>query len=206
MDFRKENLIYQKNNSLTQDLIYEIIVNFNDLNMFFTKGDNENRFIKIKTFLKNEMEKNIKGYINNINRFCVIDKSQNYDILYSILPNSNNIKISDFFFKQINYNDDNNLKNDVENIINKKRVVYMYENYGRCSKIKKFHFIWFLNDYDGEIIFWNNYSIKPVAGKLLIFPASWCFTFVELTKFNQTIYTISGFIYEETHGVSERDK
>ena len=172
----------------------------------------------------------------NINNLCVINKTQNYNIQFSVLPNSNDsndMKFSDFLIKQNIYNisdytpseefetkdldgdrgatekgeDESykpltfspnvvNINTNEKSIINNKRIIFLYEDSGKTTRIKKFHFIWFLNEYEGEIIFWNNYSIKPLAGKLIIFPASWCFPFFELTKFNQTIFTISGFIYE----------
>lgn len=242
MDFKKEKFIYQKNNSITQYLIYEIISNYKELNMYFKKdnidkiNDTNNLFLKIKNVLKNEINKNINCYINNINNLCVINKTQNYNIQFSVLPNSNDsndMKFSDFLIKQNIYNisdytpseefetkdldgdrgatekgeDESykpltfspnvvNINTNEKSIINNKRIIFLYEDSGKTTRIKKFHFIWFLNEYEGEIIFWNNYSIKPLAGKLLIFPASWCFPFFELTKFNQTIFTISGFIYE----------
>ena len=242
MDFKKEKFIYQKNNSITQYLIYEIISNYKELNMYFKKdnidkiNDTNNIFLKIKNVLKNEINKNINCYINNINNLCVINKTQNYNIQFSVLPNSNDsndMKFSDFLIKQNIYNisdytpseefetkdldgdrgatekgeDESykpltfspnvvNINTNEKSIINNKRIIFLYEDSGKTTRIKKFHFIWFLNEYEGEIIFWNNYSIKPLAGKLLIFPASWCFPFFELTKFNQTIFTISGFIYE----------
>jgi len=57
-------------------------------------------------------------------------------------------------------------------------------------------FIWFMNDYDGEILFPNNHKIIPKKGKLIIFPASWVFPYEEINNKSAEIIMITGYFYK----------
>jgi hypothetical protein len=57
-------------------------------------------------------------------------------------------------------------------------------------------YIWFLNDYDGEIIFWNEYRIIPKCGKFIMFPISWCFPYQEIIHSDANKYIVYGYIYK----------
>lgn len=61
-------------------------------------------------------------------------------------------------------------------------------------KKKQFLYIWFLNDYDGEISFFNDYKIIPKAGLFILFPISWCFPYSEFIKLNENRYIIYGYL------------
>ena len=76
------------------------------------------------------------------------------------------------------------IENDTQ-FINTKNVLY---------NEKLFSFVWFLNDCQCEIIFWNEYIVKSSIGKLFIFPISWCFPYEEIGIINTEQYIITGFI------------
>jgi hypothetical protein len=58
-------------------------------------------------------------------------------------------------------------------------------------------FIFYLNDVDegGETEFWGKYKVKPVTGRLVIFPASWTYPHCGLMPISHDKYIITGWIY-----------
>ncbi len=58
-------------------------------------------------------------------------------------------------------------------------------------------FIFYLNTVDegGETEFWRKYKIKPVAGRLVIFPAIWAYPHCGLMPISNDKYIITGWIY-----------
>jgi hypothetical protein len=194
---KKENFIYTKLNSLTEPIINEIINNYKFLKLHFDEimvTDNnfscENKdykmlnYLKIKKYLSNEIQTNLYKYIEIINKL-----SENNT--FKVLHNSDSVNISNFNYNKIDTNQ--NLINDRS--FDDRRIEHLYHSKYSIFKEKKFFFLWFLNEYNGEIIFWNNYVIKPKAGMLLIFPSSWCFPFSEFIEENQIKYAISGYVF-----------
>ena len=61
-------------------------------------------------------------------------------------------------------------------------------------------FIFYLNTVDegGETEFWCKYKIKPVAGRLVIFPALWAYPHCGRMPISQDKYIITGWIYVRT--------
>jgi hypothetical protein len=58
-------------------------------------------------------------------------------------------------------------------------------------------FIFYLNTVDegGETEFWGKYKVKPVTGRLVIFPASWTYPHCGLMPISHDKYIITGWIY-----------
>ena len=58
-------------------------------------------------------------------------------------------------------------------------------------------FIFYLNTVDegGETEFWGKYKVKPVAGRLVIFPASWTYPHCGLMPISHDKYIITGWLY-----------
>jgi hypothetical protein len=58
-------------------------------------------------------------------------------------------------------------------------------------------FIFYLNTVDegGETEFWGEYKVKPVSGRLVIFPASWTYPHCGLRPISHDKYIITGWIY-----------
>ena len=159
--YKKETFIYQKYNSITNELcddIIEIYNNSSDKSLIqYTIA-----FSKIKKYLINILQKYLFDYKKQMNK----------------------LKIFNFNFDQCNF--------IIEDSRSHNNIHYMY----KMSKNNSYHFIyiWFLNDYDGEIIFFNDYKIKPKGGLFLLFPISWCFPYQELIKLNENRYIIYGYI------------
>lgn len=61
-------------------------------------------------------------------------------------------------------------------------------------------FIFYLNTVDegGETEFWRKYKIKPVAGRLVIFPASWTYPHCGLMPISHDKYIITGWVYAKS--------
>lgn len=168
--YKKETFIYEKNNSITDELCKDIIEIFeNDIsnNNRYTMDYND-EYKKIKRYLTEELKKYIHNYEKKINGM------KDYKII--------DIKNHNFVF----YIENNNKPNDIINYINRTTVK---------NNVRLLMYIWFLSDYDGEIIFWNEYKIIPKAGKFIMFPVSWCFPYQELIQLQTKKYIIYGYIY-----------
>ncbi len=59
-------------------------------------------------------------------------------------------------------------------------------------------YIWYLNDISegGETNFVKNFKIKPVAGRLLLFPSTWSYPHAGLIPISSDKYIVTGWIYE----------
>jgi hypothetical protein len=180
--YKKETFIYEKSNSITNDLCKDIIEIYNNdekkkINQKYNIDENI-EYKKLKTYLITDLNTHIFNYIKKIN------KIYNYNL---ININMNEIKIIDYSFFIDNNSSNNSSSNNIT-FINR----FSIEKHGN---IKKFMYIWFLNDYDGELIFWNEYKIIPKCGNFLLFPVSWCFPYQEIINFNTNKYIIYGYIY-----------
>jgi len=58
---------------------------------------------------------------------------------------------------------------------------------------KNMCFVWGLSSEQNELLFWNEYQVQLKAGKLLMFPNSWCFPYKEVVKNMKDAYIIYGF-------------
>jgi hypothetical protein len=82
---------------------------------------------------------------------------------------------------------------------------YVYHNDSMVewtSKRKRFMtYLWYLNDVveGGETAFNGEYKVKPTAGKLILFPASWTFPHCGKMPVSSDKYIITGWIYTTTH-------
>lgn len=168
--YKKETFIYQKEQSIPDELCNDIIeiYNYNAVTISGKYNINENmNYLKIKEFLIKELNENLVKYYKQINTL------KNGNLLY-------------FTQHKIDFYIENN-KTISENT---KKINRFSEN-----KLKLLMCIWFLNEYDGEISFWNEYKIQPKAGKLVIFPVSWCFPYQELIHLQANKYIIYGYVY-----------
>jgi hypothetical protein len=81
----------------------------------------------------------------------------------------------------------------------KGRYIY-HQDFLTEWKTKKFRvitFLWYLNDVEkgGETEFWGTHRIKPEAGKLLFFPATWTYPHRGMMPISNDKYIITGWIY-----------
>ena len=203
--FSKERLIFQKEKTITDELCDDIIMIFDKEllnnnciicnNGTFLDIENNPLYIRITNILGIEILKLYNKYLSNV------------DSSFTKIPNLNyNFKI-----KKMCYSDNNILYNN----INTKLIQH-------TNKVKLLHYIFFLNDYDGEYIFFtpfdsqsesfstvitqseigvmnekrpNNYAIKPKKGSVLIFPVSIHFSYTENIKLFESKYIIEGYLY-----------
>lgn len=73
---------------------------------------------------------------------------------------------------------------------------HIYNN--KCIHNRIITYIWYLNDISegGETNFVKNFKIKPVAGRLLLFPSTWSYPHAGLIPISSDKYIITGWIYE----------
>lgn len=189
--FNKEQFIYEIDNSITEELCSEIINKFNEdrdnkscLHYLFLTT----KWIRIKKCLITQLKIHFKKYLDLLNGPFINISADNFgnDFVTMSLDTNTAFETLDFMIKRLCMD---NLAKDDDTIIHEKKIM---------SSIKLFYYIWFLNDYDGEIVFWRNYSVKPKAGKLLIFPISWCFPYEELISVSSEKYFIIGKITAES--------
>jgi len=78
---------------------------------------------------------------------------------------------------------------------------YIYHNDFTCDwNTKKFRvitFLWYLNTIEngGETEFWTTHKVKPEAGKLLLFPATWTYPHRGMIPVSDNKYIMTGWIY-----------
>jgi len=81
------------------------------------------------------------------------------------------------------------------------------ENFHRDVTPNYFAFIFYLNNVEeeGETEIWGHKHIKPSAGKLLLFPASWTFSHCGKMQISSDKYIITGWLYiNQNHYVNTR--
>jgi len=178
-------LLYVNNNSLSKDLCKDLIQFFeNDLSnygyegivqagvkkhikdttdMVITNHLNDNHWTKVNKVLLNELQYNIAEYIEKLSDN--LDKGTNttgHNYNYNVVC-SDQLTIPAMQMQKYNKNTGK----------------YLYHNDYQCDFNKKqmriITFLWYINDVKegGETQFWKNVKIKPTAGKLILFPASW---------------------------------
>lgn len=146
------------------------------------QNSNSPLFKKLRSLLDKELNNNVKKYVNNINNF-ISNSEENSD---------HKLKI----FKDFLLFDTMQIqKYDKQ----KGRYVY-HHDFMIEEKEKKYRvitFIWYLNNVEegGETEFWKDYKIKPTAGKLVLFPASWTFPHRGKMPISDDKYIITGWVY-----------
>lgn len=83
---------------------------------------------------------------------------------------------------------------------NKGKYVY-HQDYScdwKNKKMRKLTFLWYINDVEegGETEFFGNHKIKPEAGKLILFPASWTCPHRGKMPISDDKYIITGWLWE----------
>lgn len=196
-----ENYFYINKNSISKELCNDIIHMFEeDSNKYEgrTAGGLDKdikdtldfqipkiadyKWSKTRQFLEKELEKNIKIYVKNINdamKTCEESSSSKYKVFENFVT-FDTIQIQKYT-KQ------------------KGRYVY-HQDFSTDWANKKYRvitFLWYLNDvYEGgETEFWTTYKVKPEAGKLLFFPATWTYPHRGMMPISNDKYIITGWIF-----------
>ena len=139
------------------------------------------KWSKIRSLLDKELQYNIKKYVNKLDSFMEnkeeLTKYQTFssnNVSFEVMQIQKYAKLQG---KYINHQDSN-----IEWTNKKHRVVT---------------YLWYLNDIEegGETEFWSSYRIKPEAGKLVFFPATWTYPHRGMIPISHDKYIITGWIY-----------
>jgi hypothetical protein len=147
------------------------------------------RWKKIEEFLYIELGRCYKKYIKKINEKN--EPFENINSTYTLLPE--NAFVKNFMIQKYDkgkgkyiYHDDFMVDNN-----NNHRIVT---------------FLWYLNtiEHGGTTDFFNGeIKIKPEKGKLLLFPASWCYPHCGRTPLSDDKYIITNWFYHPYFGIVE---
>jgi hypothetical protein len=205
--------IYKNENSISQSLCLDII----DL---FEKEDNKregrifagiNKEIKDTTdytinsddpkwhehheFLYDELNMNLDGYLKELNKNKIVNND-----------NQLSDKTFNFFDKKTFIIKEMIIKRYIKNT-----GKYIYHDDFTTdvpnSMYRVITFLWYLNDVTegGETAFDGTTFIKPTAGKLILFPASWTYPHCGKIPISCNKYIITGWIYVNMRGMIDED-
>ena len=148
-----------------------------------TNNKDVEKWSKINAFLEDELNRNVKEYISILQSKLNVNE-ENSDRTFRLAP-SDNVSTTEFMIQRY--------------IKNKGR--YIYHNDSQINwtekKYRLITYIFYLNNVEegGETEFWNEYRIKPEAGKLVLFPASWLWPHRGMIPKSNNKYIITGWLY-----------
>ncbi len=203
--FNLENYFYINQNSLSPEICNDIINYFEieetgkyegktgaglrkdikdtlDFQIPAKNEKNKPHWNKIRNLLEKELNNNIKKYVNKINDAITVNE-ENSDKKYKVFD-----KFVSFDTMQIQR-------------YTKQKGRYIYhQDFLPIWEDKKYRvitFLWYLNAVTegGETEFWATHRIKPEAGKLLFFPATWTYPHRGMMPISNDKYIITGWIY-----------
>jgi len=141
------------------------------------------KWSKIQKLLDDELNRNIKKYINNIFTSLNIDKKENNTKYYVFSQKF--LTHEKFMIQKYNKNEGRYTYHDDF------KVDWNKEKYRVIT------YIWYLNNVEngGETEIWDDFKIKPETGKLLLFPSSWTFPHRGVMPISDNKYIITGWLY-----------
>lgn len=204
-----EDFIYLKENSLSREICEDIIFYYNRDKKLGYKGvtaSGEN--INIKDTWDLQITKLIQEDETwaNIHKLLYTELYTNlkkYLDILSIKKEYNKYHSSDYPpFKIITQNP---LKTEIFQMqkYEKGKGKYIYHNDSKIdiksNQYRVVTFLWYLNDVNegGETELFGNIKIKPEAGKLLLFPATWTFPHCGTVPISNDKYIITGWIHAD---------
>ena len=146
-------------------------------------NNNDAKWSGICSFLYKELSKNIKEYFNSLQHDNY--KPENNDNNHFNLFNRQNLHIDSFMVQKYTQGEGKyvyHIDFHVDFERNRHRVIT---------------YVWYLNDVTvgGETEFWGDFKIIPEKGKLLLFPAVWCFPHRGKACISSNKYIITGWFY-----------
>jgi hypothetical protein len=141
---------------------------------------NEKRWERVEKILYNTLTNCFAEYMSHMNKSEYTSNNITYNLLESNKAYINNFMIQKY---------------------EKCKGKYIYHNDFSVNFEKKAYrvvtFIWYLNNVTegGETEFWGNYTIKPEKGKLVFFPASWCYPHRGKMPISDDKYIITNWFY-----------
>jgi hypothetical protein len=199
-----ENYMYINNTSLSPELCKDLIKMFEeetdkyegvtfkglDKNIKdttdFVIPENNEKWNKINKLLNREIQNNIKIYLDKLNdKIDFKNENQNTSLSkYKIFENTKflhkNYMIQRYLKGKGKYIYHNDFQVDTEN-----------------NSYRAITYLWYLNDVDegGETVFFGDYKIKPKRGRLIFFPASWCYPHTGKMPLSSNKYIVTGWLY-----------
>jgi hypothetical protein len=154
----------------------------------FVIPENEPKWYKYYQLFHNELTRNLKVYINKLNDNQIFQNiNQNTNNIFKHFENS---KLSHSIFMIQRYK------------MNEGRYVYHHDfsiDY-KNKKNRVLTYLWYLNDVKegGETDFPDlSLQIKPEAGTLLLFPATWDFPHCGKMPISSNKYIVTGWLYQD---------
>jgi len=141
------------------------------------------KWYKVNQLLYNELHFNLEIYLKTLNNKPSYKNNNNfYD--YKLIPD--NFLVEDVFQIQ-------KYEKNVGKYIYHQDFSVDYSN----KKYRVITYLWYLNDVieGGETEFNGEINIKPTAGKLVLFPASWTFPHMGKMPISNDKYIITGWLY-----------
>lgn len=150
------------------------------------KTDVTSKWDEINDILSSELENNLKKYIHKLDDKPNYSEINNYGFNYNQLSRKLYL-INNFMIQRYEKN------------VGK----YVYHDDGAIDMQRKNHrvvtYLWYLNDVEegGETEFFGgDFKVKPEAGKLIFFPAFWCFPHRGNKPKSSHKYIVTGWLYE----------
>jgi hypothetical protein len=161
------------------------IKNTTDMIIPHNLDNNKEKWFEIENFLYKEIYANLLKYLNELSNKNSYKIQNNNNKEFRLL--NGNLHFDHFMIQKYNKNEGKYIYHDdfySDHIKNRYRVIT---------------YIWYLNDVDdgGETEFWGEYKIKPKKGKLVFFPATWCFPHRGKMPISNDKYIITGWFYKE---------
>jgi hypothetical protein len=198
-----QNYIYINNNSISRELCKDIIKRYES---------QEDKYDGVTAAGLNKEIKDTKDYIifannkswNKIYNFLNKELTNNINNYLKILNNqedyNNNNQNSPYKFKIFDKNPLLNKSFMVQKYLKGKGRYIYHDDFSIDYENKKYRaitFLWYLNDVEegGETVFSGEYKIKPKAGTLVFFPASWCYPHTGKMPLSDDKYILTGWLY-----------
>ena len=142
----------------------------------------DKKWSKINSLLQKELNLHLQKYIVQINNDAYLINSNGINIDCRIFTNTT-LQVDNFVILKYTKNTGKyHYHNDFHFCDNRYRIIT---------------YLWYLNTVEegGETEFWDGYKIKPEQGKLILFPANWCFHHKGNIPISDNKYIISGWCY-----------
>jgi hypothetical protein len=144
-------------------------------------------WINIHKLLYTELYTNLKIYLNNLSNKNEYSKNRIDNCIKFNIIEANLLKAESFQIQKY------------EPLTGK----YIYHQDGKTEIDQKRYrvitYLWYLNDVfeGGETEFWGTYKVKPEAGKLILFPATWSYPHCGNIPISNAKYIITGWLYAD---------
>ena len=139
----------------------------------------------IEQYLYNELSTKLLDYMDVVNKKEEYNLQNNSNITFKVFGDNTIQHIDSFMIQKYEKGAGKYIyHNDFLMDINK-------------SRYRTITYLWYLNTIEegGETEFFGNYKIKPEKGKLILFPASWCYPHRGKVPISDNKYIITGWFY-----------